>query len=45
LGWKGTLKVIQIKQEQDESPEHLKYIGEVIVWGNAEEEMSEKGKK
>jgi len=37
--------LIQIALEQGEAPKHLQYIDNIIVWGNTEEEMFEKGRR
>ncbi|KAK4811093.1 hypothetical protein QYF61_016379 [Mycteria americana] len=37
--------LIQTALEQGEAPEHLQYIDDIIVWGNREEEVFEKGKR
>ncbi|KFV17636.1 hypothetical protein N340_13266, partial [Tauraco erythrolophus] len=37
--------LIQTTLEQDEAPEHLQYIDDIIVWGNTAEEVFEKGEK
>ncbi|KAK4820393.1 hypothetical protein QYF61_025567 [Mycteria americana] len=49
-GWKHICPTIchglvQMALEQGEAPEHLQYIDDIIVWGNTEEEVFEKGKK
>ncbi|KAK4811021.1 hypothetical protein QYF61_015725 [Mycteria americana] len=48
-GWKHRPTIchglIQMALEQGEAPEHLQYIGDIIVWGNTAEEVFEKGKK
>ncbi|KAK4806933.1 hypothetical protein QYF61_027300 [Mycteria americana] len=48
-GWKHSPTIchglIQTALEQGEAAEHLKYIDDIIVWGNIAEEVFEKGKK
>ncbi|GAB0204117.1 hypothetical protein GRJ2_002877300 [Grus japonensis] len=48
-GWKHSPTIchglIQAALEQGGAPEHLQDIDNVIIWGNAAEEVSEKGKK
>ncbi|KAK4806478.1 LOW QUALITY PROTEIN: hypothetical protein QYF61_013971 [Mycteria americana] len=48
-GWKHSPTIchglIQTALEQDEAPEHLQYIDDIIVWGNTADEVFEKGKK
>ncbi|KAK4818811.1 hypothetical protein QYF61_019740 [Mycteria americana] len=48
-GWKHSPTIchglIQTALEQGEAPEHLRYIDDIIVWGNTAEEVFEKGKK
>ncbi|GAB0208725.1 hypothetical protein GRJ2_003338200 [Grus japonensis] len=47
-GWKHSPTIchglIQTALEQSEAPEHLQYIDDIIIWGNTEEKLSEKGK-
>ncbi|GAB0206845.1 hypothetical protein GRJ2_003150100 [Grus japonensis] len=47
-GWKHSPTIchglIQTALEKGEAPEHLQYIDDIIVWGNTEEEVFEKGK-
>ncbi|KFP81747.1 hypothetical protein N311_13088, partial [Apaloderma vittatum] len=38
-------KLIHAALEQEEAPEHLQYIDDIIIWGNTAEEVFEKGKK
>ncbi|GAB0209188.1 macrophage immunometabolism regulator [Grus japonensis] len=48
-GWKHSPTichgVIQTALEKGEAPEHLQYIDDIIVWGNAAAEVSENRKK
>ncbi|KFV17580.1 hypothetical protein N340_13113, partial [Tauraco erythrolophus] len=48
-GWKHSPTIchglIQNALEQGETPEHLQYIDDIIIWGNTAEEVLEKGKK
>ena len=48
-GWKHSPTIchglIQMALEQGEAPEHLQYIDDIIVWGNREAEVFEKGKR
>ncbi|GAB0206789.1 hypothetical protein GRJ2_003205300 [Grus japonensis] len=47
-GWKHSPTIchglIQSALEQSEAPELLQYIDDIIIWGNTDEEVSEKGK-
>ncbi|KFQ58169.1 hypothetical protein N334_04441, partial [Pelecanus crispus] len=48
-GWKHSPTIchglIQTALVQGEPPEHLQYVDEIIVWGNTEEEVFQKGEK
>ncbi|RMC03881.1 hypothetical protein DUI87_19634 [Hirundo rustica rustica] len=48
-GWKHSPTIchglIQAALEKGEAPEHLQYIGDIIVWGNTAMEVFEKGEK
>ncbi|GAB0190181.1 hypothetical protein GRJ2_001483400 [Grus japonensis] len=48
-GWKHSPTIchglIQTALEWDEAPEHLQYIGDIMIQGSTGEEVSEKGKK
>ncbi|TRZ14837.1 hypothetical protein HGM15179_012279 [Zosterops borbonicus] len=48
-GWKHSPTIchglIQAALEKGEAPEHLQYIDDIIVWGNAPGEVFEKGEK
>ncbi|KAJ7413132.1 hypothetical protein BTVI_44166 [Pitangus sulphuratus] len=48
-GWKQSPtichRLIQIALKKDKGVEHLKYIDYIIIWGNTEEEVFEKGEK
>ncbi|PKU34847.1 hypothetical protein llap_14850 [Limosa lapponica baueri] len=48
-GWKHSPTIchglIQTALEPSKAPEHLQYINDIIVWGNREEELFERGKR
>ncbi|KFW11253.1 hypothetical protein N327_10914, partial [Fulmarus glacialis] len=48
-GWKHSPTIchglIHTALEQDEAPEHLQYIDDIIVWGNTAAEVFEKGER
>ncbi|KFP49548.1 hypothetical protein N323_12355, partial [Cathartes aura] len=48
-GWKHSPTIchglIQTALEQAEAPEHLRYIDDIIIWGDTAEVVFEKGKK
>ncbi|KQK78825.1 hypothetical protein AAES_110625 [Amazona aestiva] len=48
-GWKHSPTIfhelIKTSLEQEQGPEHLQYIDDIIVWGDTAEEVFEKGRK